>query len=244
MILFLRSLLYNILFFGLTCPLLIIFSPALLLPAKIANFISSSWCWLNILFLKAICNLNYQLIGMDNIPKNISTHPVIFASKHQSTWETLALIIILNGPVFILKKELLNIPFFGGFLKKAGMIPIDRGSGVSSLKKAIEEAKDRLQKGRSIIIFPEGRRSRLGENLKYQRGIVVLYEHLNVPVIPIALNSGLFWPRKSFIKKPGTITVEFFPPIPPNLDRNRFMKILEDTIETNSTRLADLKNIL
>ncbi len=235
MILYIRSLIYNILFFGLTCPLLIIFSPTLLLSPKIANFISSTWCWLNIWFLKPVCNLKYKVVGFENIPD----YPVLFAAKHQSTWETLALIFILKGPVFILKIELLNIPFFGGFLKKADMIAVDRKAGGSMLRLIVEAAKDRIGKGRSIIIFPEGRRTKPGEHLKYQRGIASLYEHLNVPVIPVALNSGLFWPRKSFLKKPGVVTVQFLPPILPGMDRDQFMTLLEDTIEKASAKLAN-----
>jgi len=235
MLLFIRSLAYNILFFGLTCPLLVIFSPALLLPPKASHYIAITWCRLNMWFLKITCNLECQLIGLENIPD----HPVLFASKHQSTWETLAFTPILSVPVFILKKELIYIPFFGGFLKKAGMIAVDRKTGASSLKTLMETAKKRLARGRSIVIFPEGQRSYPGERPKYQRGILALYEALQVPVVPIALNSGLFWPRRAFIKKPGIITVQFLPPIPAHVERSQFMQLLEDTIETASAKLAE-----
>jgi 1-acyl-sn-glycerol-3-phosphate acyltransferase len=138
----------------------------------------------------------------------------------------------------VLKRELLHIPMFGWYMRKVGMIAVDRSRGASALKQMVREAQATFAAGRSIAIFPEGTRTAPGEHKPYQPGVAALYTQLGVPVVPIALNSGLFWGRKAFLKKPGTITLQILPAIPPGLDRKTFMKRLESSIEDASKALA------
>ncbi len=229
-----RSLLFNLVFYvgtiiGLTC-----LSPLLLFPKKVYIWIPHAWSsWVSWI-LKKIVGISYSIKGKQYIPHE----PVLLAIKHQSAWETLALNHILPAPVYILKKELTYIFPFGIYLKKAGMIPLDRRGTIASLKAMISLSKQRIQQGKSIIIFPEGTRSKPGSHNPYKKGIYTLYKHLQVPVVPVALNSGVYWPRRTFMKYPGTITVEFLPPIPPGWDEDKFMAHLEKTIETASLKLA------
>ena len=138
----------------------------------------------------------------------------------------------------MLKKELLSIPLFGWFLKRAGMIAVDRKGGASALRSMARQATETLESGRSILIFPEGTRVAPGQTRPYQPGVAALYTQQKVPVVPVALNSGLFWGRRAFFKKPGTIVVQILPPIPPGLDRKAFMRDLESRIEPASAALA------
>ena len=178
-----------------------------------------------------------QLI--ERIPKQDERlTPAIYAAKHQSAWETLFLSRYLGFPAFVLKQELLSIPLFGWFLKKSGMIAVDRKGGASALRAMARQATETLESGRSILIFPEGTRVPPGQTRPYQPGVAALYTQQKVPLVPVALNSGLFWGRRAFIKKSGTIVVEILPPIPPGLDRKAVMKELENRIETAAKALA------
>jgi 1-acyl-sn-glycerol-3-phosphate acyltransferase len=144
----------------------------------------------------------------------------------------------LNYPAFVLKRELLSIPLFGWYLRKVGMIAVDRAAGASALRNMARQASEAFAEGRSILIFPEGTRVPPGESRPYHPGVAALYTQLKVPVVPVALNSGLFWGRRSFVKRPGTVTVQFLPPIPPGLDRKAFMRELESRIEAAAMVLS------
>ena len=161
----------------------------------------------------------------------------LVASKHQSAWETFALIPIFRDPALLMKRELFWIPFHGWFSYKFQMIPVDRDKGPSALRRMLREAKKRIEDGREIIIFPEGTRRAPGAPPDYKTGIVLLYDALGVPCLPVALNSGLFWPRRSVIRRPGTIVVEILDPIPPGLPKAEFLRRLETAIEGASNRL-------
>lgn len=191
------------------------------------------WIDGTLFLLKHVTGIDYRIIGAENLPST----PAVYASKHQSAWETLFLSRYLDYPAFVLKKELLSIPLFGWFIAKAGMIAIDRKAGASALRSMARQATETLEAGRSILIFPEGTRVAPGQSHPYQPGVAALYTQLKVPVVPVALNSGLYWGRKAFIKQPGTIVVEFLPPIPPGLDRKAVLKELENRIETAATAL-------
>jgi 1-acyl-sn-glycerol-3-phosphate acyltransferase len=146
--------------------------------------------------------------------------------------------VVLNDPVYVLKKNLLHIPVYGLYLYKLGMIAVDRDAGVSSMRNLIRQARHVLDEGRRyIVIFPEGSRVAPGERGPYQPGVAGLYGTLGIPVVPVALNSGLFWGRRKFLKYPGTITLEFLPAIAPGMAREAFMAELEGRIETASDRL-------
>jgi 1-acyl-sn-glycerol-3-phosphate acyltransferase len=144
----------------------------------------------------------------------------------------------LHYPAYVLKRELLYLPLFGLYLLRAGMIPVDRRGRASALKRMLAAAKRRREEGRDLLIFPEGTRVAPGQHQAYQPGVAALYGHLDLPVVPVALNSGLFWGRRSFNKKPGTITLEFLPAIAPGLARKVFMAELETRLEGASRRLA------
>jgi 1-acyl-sn-glycerol-3-phosphate acyltransferase len=160
------------------------------------------------------------------------------ASKHQSLWETFALLLLFSDPAFILKRELIWIPFFGWYAWKAGMIPVNRGKRSQALAEMTTCARAELARGRQIVIFPEGTRRAPGAQPNYKYGIVHLYAETGTPCLPLALNSGLFWPRRSFRRFPGTVIVEVLDPIAPGLDKKVFAERLQDTIETATARLV------
>jgi 1-acyl-sn-glycerol-3-phosphate acyltransferase len=146
--------------------------------------------------------------------------------------------LLFKRPAFVLKRELTWIPFFGWFLLRGGMIPVDRAAGGTALRRLLRRAKQAAADGRSVVIYPEGTRTAPGASRPYQPGVAALYEHLRLPVVPVALNSGLFWGRRSFLKRPGTITLEILEPISPGLGRRPFTEELERRLEGASLRLA------
>ncbi|WP_374366810.1 lysophospholipid acyltransferase family protein [Dongia sp.] len=229
-----RALLFNTLYLLWTAAMHIVCLPLLLAPASVIHKAGKIWIAGSLWLLRICVGLDMREIGSEHLP----AEPVLFAVKHQSAWETLYLSWRLNQPAFVLKKELLHIPLFGWFLRRVGMIAIDRSGKAAALKKMVADAKATFAQGRPVIIFPEGTRVAPGAHRPYQPGIAALYAQLGVPVIPVALNSGLFWGKKAILKKPGTITIEYLPPIPPGLDRKSFMRELESRIETASNRLA------
>jgi len=229
-----RSLFFNIAFYLGSVFILILLSPFLVVSKRFSRSIPHMWAsWVSFL-LQHIARVNYRIHG------TIPDTPVLFASKHQSAWETIAFNHILDRPAFILKKELLWIPFFGFYLQKADMIALDRDGGLKTLKNLIKQAKDRIRQKRSVVIFPEGTRSTPGTGNTYKKGVFILYKRLNVPVVPVALTTGVCWPRKTFRKHPGTIHVNFLKPIPPGLEESEFMPLLEKRIETESMKLLGL----
>src|SRR4029077_9348061 len=164
--------------------------------------------------------------------------PVIFACKHQSSWETLAFSRLVPNSAIVLKRELLFIPIVGWAMARVGTIAVERGDGAAALRGLVRQAKAAIAEGRSILIFPEGTRTPVGSQRAYQVGTAALYRQLGVPVVPVALNSGLFWGRRQFIKWPGVIDVEVLPPLQPGLGREAFMATLRERIEAASARLV------
>jgi 1-acyl-sn-glycerol-3-phosphate acyltransferase len=230
----LRSILFNLAYGLWTAAMHVVCLPLLLLPRGWTYAAARIWIGGTIWLLRVLVGLDWRAVGIENMPQG----PAIYAAKHQSAWETLVLSRYLDFPAFVLKKELLSIPLFGWFIRKAGMIAVDRRAGANALRLMSRQAEAVFATGRSVLIFPEGTRVAPGQQRPYHPGVAALYTQLNVPVVPVALNSGLFWGRKAFVKKPGTITVEFLPPIPPGLDRKAMMKELEARIETSATALA------
>ena len=231
----LRSLLFN-LAFNLWTALIVTFGlPSLLFPYRAVYGLGRIWVAGTFWLLKALIGLEHRVVGQENLNKG----PAIYAVKHQSTWDTLVFALYLHFPAYVLKRELLYLPLFGFLLLGAGMIPVDRGGRASALKRMLAVAKRRRDEGRDLLIFPEGTRVAPGQHRPYQPGVAALYGHLDLPVVPVALNSGLFWGRRSFTKKSGTITLEFLPAIPPGLPRKVFMAELETRLEGASRRLAE-----
>ncbi|MBK8161163.1 MAG: 1-acyl-sn-glycerol-3-phosphate acyltransferase [Rhodospirillaceae bacterium] len=230
----LRAVIFNALYFLWSVFMHIVCLPLLVAPAPAIHAAGKIWIAGSLWLLKVCVGLTMREVGSENLPAG----PVLVAAKHQSAWETLYLSWRLNHPAFVLKRELLMIPVFGWFLARVGMIAIDRSGKASALKKMVADAKAIFAQGRPVVIFPEGTRVAPGARKPYQPGIAALYAQLGVAVVPIALNSGLFWGRQAFVKKAGVITIEYLPPIPPGLDRKSFMRELESRIETAAERLA------
>lgn len=183
--------------------------------------------------LRIICGTKMEVRGHEKLLPG----PVIVAAKHQAAWDTFALISLMHDPALVMKAELLSIPLYGWFCRKFELIPIQRELGPSALRQMVREARTRAADGREIVIFPEGTRTIPGSQTQYKPGIVFLYQDLKVPVCPLALNSGVFWPRRSFLRYPGTIIVEFLDPIEPGLPRQQFMDRLQSSIENATSRL-------
>jgi 1-acyl-sn-glycerol-3-phosphate acyltransferase len=230
----LRSLIFNVLYFAWTAGVhLVAVIPCAMGSVRGLGQVAAVWVGGTLFLLRAICALGYREIGLENMPKG----QAIYAVKHQSAWETLFFTRRLNFPAFVLKRELLSIPVFGLFLRAAGMIAINRAGGTGALKQMVRDLKTISQSGRTIIIFPEGTRVAPGAKRKYHSGVAALYGQLDLPVVPVALNSGLFWGRRAFIKRSGTIIVRYLPAIPPGMNRKRFMAELENRIETACAEL-------
>ena len=178
--------------------------------SRLARYrVISGWSHAMIWLAKHILGIDYRVLGRENLPKN----PAVILSKHQSTWETLAFQVIFPPQALVLKRELLWIPFFGWGLALTSPIAIDRSSGFQALKRMAELGRERLAQGFWIAIFPEGTRVRPGRKGKYHPGGAWLAVHCGAPVVPVAHNAGLFWGRKAFLKRPGTVTVEIGAPI-------------------------------
>jgi 1-acyl-sn-glycerol-3-phosphate acyltransferase len=224
---FLRSLAFNVLFYLTMAIWIVAALPTFLMPRSALVRMAQAWGRWNIWLMRVICGTRVKILGIGKIPKG----PLIIASKHQSMWETFALFSLIDQPIFILKRELKWIPFFGWYLMKTGMIGIDRKAGMRSLKILARITKEQMQLGRQLVIFPEGTRRPVGAPPAYKSGVAMIYAGAEVPCVPVALNSGLCWPRRTFLRYPGTITVEFLDALPPGLRREEFMSRLTASIE-------------
>ncbi len=231
----LRSMLFYPVFYIIWALFLILGSWLLFCPRRWAMAGLATHGRVSVWLLRLFCGTKMEVRGLEKLLPG----PVIVASKHQAAWDTFALISLMRDPALVMKAELLSIPLYGWFCRKFEHIPIQRELGPSALRLMVREARARAAEGREIVIFPEGTRKAPGAAPDYKPGIIVLYQDLKVPVCPLALNSGLFWPRYSFLRYPGTIIVEVLDPIPPGLARHEFMEKLQSTIETASTRLAN-----
>lgn len=185
------------------------------------------------LLLRAICNIHVRIEGTEHIPAG----PAMIAAKHQSLWDTAIVLRLFRGPAIVMKQELLNIPIYGALCRAQGMIAVDRAGGAKALKAMLKDARAAADDGRKLLIFPQGTRTLPGEHVPYQPGVAALYRDLKLPVVPVALNSGFFWPKRGILRRPGTIVLRFLPPIPAGLDRETFMAELETRIESANAAL-------
>ncbi len=230
----LRSFALNLSFYVLY-PLSMIFGAFILLgPRKRAMKALAWWSRVFVWLCRNLGGIHLEVRGKEHIPHGAA----IVAGKHQSMWETFALFHLFDDPAIVLKRELTWIPLVGQYIRKFRMIPVDRASGPKALKALIRAAREAIGENRQILIFPEGTRRPVGAKPDYKPGVAALYAALKVPCVPFALNSGLFWPRRSFWRMPGTIIVEFLPPIAPGLPRKEFTARLIETIEPAADRLA------
>ncbi|HEY7999929.1 MAG TPA: lysophospholipid acyltransferase family protein [Pseudolabrys sp.] len=232
MILF-RSIAFNVLFYLNTIVYLLIALPTFFMPYRAIIAVAKSWGRTNLVLLRAVAGIDYEMRGREKIPPG----PLIVAAKHQSAWETFALLSLFDNPLFIVKRELEWIPIFGWLMIKGRMVPIDRSAGSQALIAMTGRAKVELAAGRQMIIFPEGTRRPAGAEPRYKFGVAHLYAATGMPCLPVALNSGLFWPRRSIRRLPGTVLVEILDPVAPGLDKDVFFKRLQSNIEAATARL-------
>jgi 1-acyl-sn-glycerol-3-phosphate acyltransferase len=230
----LRSLLYYIGFYAWTLILGVLGAPTVLFGRPAVAALSVLWTRGAFRWLRFTTGLSYEVLGSERLP----AVPSLVAVKHQSAWDTLLLNQLLRDPAVVYKRELNWLPLVGWYIAAAGMIPVDRKGGAAALRRMIEAAERALGQGRPVVIFPEGTRGPVGTKLPYQPGVAALYSRLGVPLVPVALNSGLFWGRHAFLKRPGCITVEILPSIAAGLDRRTAMSQLEERIETATARLV------
>src|SRR5271165_6540136 len=228
-----RALAFNFAFFAWTAIVGTIGLPFLAAPRAAAMRFGQFWARSVLVLLRVIVGLDHEIRGLDRVPRG----GCIVAMKHQSTWDTLILPIVLGDPACVLKRELLFVPFYGWYAARAGSIAIDRKAGASALRRMVAAARPIAAEGRPIVIFPEGTRVAPGARLPYQPGVAALYQALATPLVPAAVNSGYFWGRRSFIKRPGRIILEFLEPIPPGWPRRQVIAELEQRIETAAAEL-------
>jgi 1-acyl-sn-glycerol-3-phosphate acyltransferase len=231
----LRSALFNLAYYLWTAASSVVCLPLALVSRRWLLAAGRIWGRGMAALCAGILGLRYRVTGRENLPAG----PVILACKHQSTWETLVLPTEFGFPAVVLKQELTWIPVFGWLVQRGGSISVDRRAGAKALRGMLRQARARLAEGMSLLIFPEGTRTAPGEEKPYHPGIAALYLNLHIPVVPVALNSGVFWGRRRFVKRGGTITVEFLPAIEPGLDRQAFLDTLRRRLEPASRELAE-----
>ncbi len=229
-----RSAIFLIWMYGLMLLVGIIWLPALLMPKPVTVSGIRLFARLTRFGLRWICGVKTEIRGAANLPEA----PFIYAGKHQCMWDVFIPFLITPAPAIIMKRELLWYPVLGWYALKAGMIPIDRDGAAQTLKAMTATAQSRANKGRVIVIFPEGTRHKPGTRTTYfAAGTGSLYKRLGLAVAPVATNSGLTWPARGFIRRPGTAVFEILPPLPSGLDRRELMRQLEAVIEPASARL-------
>jgi 1-acyl-sn-glycerol-3-phosphate acyltransferase len=234
----LRSALFLVWFLAVSLLLHIAALPLVFMPRRHLTAAAKLWARMILFGLKWIAGLRYDISGREHIPSG----GALIAAKHFTTWETIALLTMLGDPTVVLKRELLRIPLYGWYAERMGMIAIDRAKGASAIRSMRDTARKALKENRQIVIFPEGTRVAVGAPPAYKPGVAALYALLGVSCVPVALNSGLFW-TGPFLRRPGTIKVEFLPPIPPGLPRDVFMETLESCVESATNRLLERNRV-
>ena len=229
-----RSVIFNVLFYAAFIILMILGLPFLVTSRHLSMVVVRLWARVSVWLLWTICGTRIEFRNVELIPKGAS----ILAVKHQSFLETFALILVLDDFTYVLKKELTAIPFFGWYLKGTQQIGIDRGRKGNTMGLLKRKVREKLAAGRQVVIFPEGTRRGVGAAPAYKPGVSVLCAAGDVPCTPVALNSGLFWPRHSFMRRPGTVVIEFLPPLGPGLDKRCFMTAIENAIEPATNALV------
>jgi 1-acyl-sn-glycerol-3-phosphate acyltransferase len=228
-----RAFAFNFAFVAWTTILGTIGLPFLFTPRAVTMRFGRFWAASVLVLLRLIVGLDHQIRGLDRVPRS----GCIIAMKHQSAWDALVLPVVLGDPAVVVKRELLLLPFYGWYAARAGSIAIDRKAGAGALRRMLARARPVAAAGRPIVIFPEGTRVAPGERRKYQPGVAALYQALALPLVPAAVNSGLYWGRRSFVKRKGRIVLEFLEPIPPGRTRPRVMAELERRVESATAAL-------
>jgi 1-acyl-sn-glycerol-3-phosphate acyltransferase len=230
-----RSGLFNVALYVCNALFFVVMLPALALSyPRFMVVVGKPWMHMNMWLFSRIVGVTYEVRGRENLPSG----GYMVAANHQSAWETMGIAREVPFPTYVLKQELLNVPLFGWYLKRAELIPINRGKGAAVLKEMNDRAKETVDKGRQVMIFPEGTRKDIGSEPNYKFGVAYLYEVLNLPCVPVAHNAGVCWPRKGFLKHAGKITVEILPPIPAGLPRDVFFEEIQKLLIGASERLV------
>jgi 1-acyl-sn-glycerol-3-phosphate acyltransferase len=235
----LRSALFNLVFLGGTVLTVLVGTVLLAAPARVMVGYIRGWAWLVLGALRIICGIRVQVTGLENLPPG----PFIAAAKHQSAFDTVVWVTLLpwgRDPVYVMKRELAEIPLWGRLATRCGHISVDRAASAAALRGMVRAAQAALAAGRPVVIFPEGTRTAPGERVPWQPGVAALANASGAPVVPVATDSGLVWGRRAFAKRPGTIHVQILPPLPAGLPRAAFMATLEATVEDASAALAGL----
>jgi 1-acyl-sn-glycerol-3-phosphate acyltransferase len=230
---FARSLVFVVLFYlwSVICGLLMV--PLLVAPRAWMIRAMAAWSLGVIALLKLVCGIRVEVRGRRYLP----TGAALVAAKHQCMFDTMGPLSVLPDACYVMKRELLRIPFYGWYCRRAGMIDVDRQGQSAAMRKLIADGRSRLEEPRQLVIFPEGTRTPPGTKSAYQPGVAGLYRDLGLPCTPMATNSGAHWPAHGFIRRPGIIVYEFLEPIPAGLHRATFMRLLEERIEAASSRL-------
>lgn len=236
----LRSTLFNLAFYMVTLIACIICLPTLFMPRRAFMAVVHGWVWCVHVLERVIMNLHFEIRGLEHLPADGTAY--IVAAKHQSPYETFKLHTLFGDPAIILKQELLKIPLWGAYLKKSDVIAIDRTTPELAISSIQEGARRMKEQGRPIIIFPQGTRVRTDETVQhkpYKIGVARLQEATDLPILPMALNSGYFWPRSGWLRRPGRVVFEFLPPIMPGMDRSALLARLERDVEDKSNALLE-----
>ena len=228
-----RSLLFNLLYYINIIVWMIVALPTLVLPRSVLLGCVKAWVRVNFFLMRRVAGITCEIRGRENIPHGAC----LVASKHQSVWDTFAMFLVFDDPCYVLKRELTWIPLFGWLAVKQRMIAVNRGARSRAMKQMQADGQRQLADGRQIVIFPEGTRRPPGAEPAYKFGVVFLYNEFKVPCVPVALNSGIFWPRRQFIRRPGHLVMEILPPIAPGEDKTVFFEKLQAAVETASDRL-------
>jgi 1-acyl-sn-glycerol-3-phosphate acyltransferase len=230
-----RSLAFNLYYYAWLAVVVVVMAPLLPLPRRVMQNAVRVWAHGIVLGLKAIVGLDFEVRGRRHIPAG----GAVFACKHQSAWETTVFHVLFPDTAYIIKKELFAVPFWGWYARKCQSIAVDRDGGAAALRRMIRDARTQVAAGRPLVIFPEGTRMAPGARGDYHPGVFALYKQARAPVVPVALDSGLFWGRRQFVRHPGSIVIEFLPAMPDGLDRRQFLAELESRVEAASDRLAE-----
>ena len=230
-----RSSFFKAIFYLWTVLFCVLYLPLSWLPTNGLIAFQGIWSRGVRVILQVIMNIRLEIRGSKYIP----TGGALIAMKHQSSFDTFVMHTVVSHPAFVMKKDLLRIPLYGQFCLNTGMIPIDRDGGLRALKRLMKDAKKSINEERQLIIFPEGSRTYPGQHVEYQSGIFGIYKYTKKAVIPVALNSGTYWPKKEHLVAGGTIIFEFLEPIKSGLTKDVFMKVLENKIETASNDLIN-----
>lgn len=229
----LRSLLFAAVFYLTSTIAALAMTPLLVCPRRWTVIAIGVWARVVMALLRVICDVKVEVRGREFLP----TGPALVAAKHQGMFDTVAPFTFLPDAAYVLKKELLIIPFYGWYSIKGGMITVDRDAHAAALRKLVKDTRERMAEDRQVVIFPEGTRKDPGAEPDYKPGIAALYRDLGLPCTPMATNSGVHWPAHGFLRRPGTVVFEFLEPIPAGLKRGEFMKQLQARIETASAAL-------